>query len=81
MSVRLAIVVAVILVGTGVGIVYLATLIAAIIPPDVSRSLSSAVWYFLTLIGFGMIIVGLLTFYGTYLTNRFEAKRRRTDQD
>lgn len=81
MTMRLAVIVAVILVATGVGVVYMASLVADMIRPDVPRLLSFLLWHFVTIIGFVMILVGLLTFYGTYLTNRNGMKRGHSDKD
>jgi hypothetical protein len=73
MTVRLAAVLAVILSGVGVGIVHVATFIVEALAP-LPPVVASLLWLSLTMVGSSLIILGLLTFYATYLNNRTRRK-------
>ena len=84
MTVRLALVVAVVLSTIGIGVVYAATFIRDALSGDVPSGLAFLFWSALTTFGFFLILGGLLTFYGTYITERSERKREHypaTDDD
>ena len=74
MTVRLAAMLAVVLSAIGIGIVYGAAFMVSAVLSDVPEFAGFLLWCSLTLVGFFLIILGLLTFFATYLTNRSKSK-------
>ena len=74
MTVKLAAVLAAILSAIGIGIVYAAAFMVSAVPPIVPGFAGLLLWCSLTMVGIFLILLGVLTFYATYLTNRSQKK-------
>lgn len=74
MTVRLAAVLAMILSAIGIGVVCGAAFLVDAVLSDAPEFAGSLLWCSLTLVGFFLILLGLLTFFAMYLTNRRRSK-------
>ena len=74
MTVRLAAVLAVILSAIGIGVVYVSTFIVNALLPLVPGFAAFLLWCSLTIVGIFLIVLGVLTFYATYMSSRSNGK-------